>query len=905
MTLTTRGWKAKRRGFTVLFVAGFSLVAVPLPGAADQALAPDLPVIGALPDAPPRSPDGREVATPRVVGVWPERKELLVAYLLGAGTPEADVYLRSYDLGPRLPQVKREGVVARGTDLGSTTVSSRLITIDTRRGFLILLGQGQAGTVLYVVDLDTFKLVERWDLQTEVPGFVGYAMTYAERDDRIYLIGDWSGNAGLSMHQNGAILGGRPAWPSGVIAIDAQDGAVVWTRIIPHCQQPLNMTGLGSLIARSTSRPALYFGCMRLSFYPGSSGVVRLTVTGDEQDASDIPVEFFPISGQFNDLQRPKGLAVFDHETDRFFVQSMANSTPGAWVFDGKLSAWVGHVAADSAAFGLGLNPATGHLYMGKDAGGGHPPFFLVTDGRATPTPQGLVVPFAVHAVMQPDIIAEPFERRIFLPVADLGAHGLGAEGEEGWLVIQDQTPDAIQQEPVPFDDLTLDIQEGSSTRATFAGSSSGFGARILLVGGYGGLISLRDFQTASGPRSFAGLSPGDRGIFLARAGSVDVRNAGVSSSAQGIAPDTLSDNDVRTKRHDVEAASEDAGPAADAGKQVAGQIAWPWSPLACLVIDEETMTTDDETAGATAEITCDGKQTTSESHSEAGPLKLSPADGIELKLANSSFSTTVARTEMEGTITETLAEADGLKVVIEGMGSVSIEEIVSRVRTVAHGRPGTGRVTYERPLAGVTIRDADGEVVYRCEEDCDARDVVEAANDQLETRVRFRVPNAEVRATPRGAFAGVQKTESDRYNDLTTNNDGLQSVPALEMTIFNDTVEKSRLVMQFASVQASSIYGISLLPTADQPGPLPQPPTPSLGGILDSPPPPDHLGQPPAQAPEEQDAGSVLERVPRGTLLLIRSPKEAFLVSLLGLLLLGTALAVRRRGQLLRSLQD
>src|SRR5258708_18608537 len=96
-------------------------------------------------------------------------------------------------------------------------------------------------------------------------------------------------------------------------------------------------------------------------------------------------------------------------------------------------------------------------------------------------------------------------------------------------------------------------------------------------------------------------------------------------------------------------------------------------------------------------------------------------------------------------------------------------------------------------------------------------------------SHVRLRAPTPDRRATPRGAFAGIQKSNGDYYNDLNINNLNSHAVPGLEAILINDTVEKSRLHMQFAAIEAYSIYGISPIGGG---GDFFRPPPPQTGSV-------------------------------------------------------------------------
>lgn len=244
------------------------------------------------------------------------------------------------------------------------------------------------------------------------PGFRARGFTYAPEDDRIYLIGRYEpvnhvpGNALASFAGVGEDV-------TGVVAFDLGEEEIAWQRVVPECQAP-GAYGVSRVaqIARSTHRDALYFFCAvgggdllnntTNEAHPGEPGAVRLGIEPEatQADAAGFPVEFFPVSGDYGTTN---ATTVFDPTTDRLFVTSLSNKTPGAFVFDGRLSAWIGKVAAPNRGGDeLAVSPETGRLYLAGDesggltapdapAGAGSAPggFMIVTDATASPPPQG------------------------------------------------------------------------------------------------------------------------------------------------------------------------------------------------------------------------------------------------------------------------------------------------------------------------------------------------------------------------------------------------------------------------------------------------------------------------------------------------------------------------------------
>jgi hypothetical protein len=839
-------------------------------------------LLGRLPEPPAAKRVNQRIIQLDAVG----RK---MYYVWREATQKAHVV--EYDLKQRIPQPMREAVVA---DFPTNT-SSYLTTLDSRRRDLLFVDiwKAPSTTLVHRFDLKSFTIKETWDLTTKVPGFEAFGITYAPQDDRIYLIGD------ISLTELGhdlpATFFARPpvAPPTAIVALDAKDGSLQWIRPIPECLQVLSIAFVGGFIGRSTSRDALYFFCFSGGAvgvtFPGVTGLVRMSIgrSAKQADAVDFPIEFFPVSGAFTGSgPNAVGGVGMDHPTDRVFVQSLSTTTPGAWVFDGNISAWVGLIAApDAADQFLAVNEGTGHYYIGSDPYAGRSRYLVVSNARMTPPPQGDVYRFSVGG----DLFADAGSHRLFATFYD------NKDQDYFVNVLEDNSPDPQPLQPVDYDDLTTDIAEGSGTVSTYSGSLNGFGARAFLVGGVGGarsfaqvddspykpfLDALQQFFSAPVPA----LSPGDRGVFLSRVASVDLRNSGATASAQGAALDTLTDQDVKNLRILLE--TTPAKPAAQA-------LVWPYPPAACLDGSSEPLNDDQAGPGGDAKATCDLAKSSSTASASFHPLVIGP-----LTIGASSFSAASGRDSINGAFTRATAIAKGIELALPGVGSLSIARVTAVSVTFAHGRPGTARVEYTRRIQDVTVSDANGKETFSCQASCNPEDVAAAVNDNLGVKVRMEVLPPEIVKTARGAFAGVEKTYRDYVGGLAQNNDNSRALPALQLTINNDSASKSRVMVQLAAIQASSIYGISLLP-AEGLGSLPIPPS-ILPPIIGPPP------IPPEVLPEvivPRPAVRTVSRL-RGAFLFARSPRDVAVVALILALIAGTIATAYRRQMLIEHLE-
>jgi hypothetical protein len=755
----------------------FSLV--PLwAGAAEQSAG--LEYVGLLPQT--KGDEGKGF----VVGIDDKRRDLYYMYRHGV-----NFHLRQYDLRSEIPRLVRDRVVGEYGRLGINSFSPYTIQIDPERQQMLVLAGSAYGTVVRFIDLKSLRFVGQWDVGAQLPGFVAQGMTISKADDRIYLIGAQAGNA----YGTDSRAVAKPAHASMVVALEAdpspdQAPQLAWARLVPECTQVMNTFSVGAMIARSRNFPALYFACARANPYPGESAIVRLGIDpkADHAGAVSFPVEFFPVSGSYTSTTEGiVGMAAFDYKRDRIFIQSLSYATPGVWVFDGRVSAWVGFIASpDSSNRYFGFDPSSGHYYVGGAQGAHKTGFILVSDVSATPITQGE----EFRGIPTRGFISvDPRTQRLFVQ-ADLKVMGV-ATGEApdipGILVLRDNTSIREPDRALDYDELTRDVDEGQGVVTSFSGSASGFGTRVLLVGGYGGLVSF------TGQRPTVGsLRPGDRGFTAARIPSIDLRQGGSAASAQALVPDNNTVGDLKDL----------------------GGGEWPWTPATCLDGGGSKIAQDGEGPNGRAHVECDLSKDHAAAVASYGALQV---EG--LSVADSSMVTSARRDQRLGVVTETEARATGVEI-RSPAGSVSIAKVFASVQTQAHGRPGTAKAQWTRRLVGIELADATGEVIQRVgecgsDEDTSCRDIVTQINRLLQTRLRIELPKAEIIQTPRGAFATVRQDEAGFLNGRTMDNQGStfsnegasRVVPGLQVTFFNDSDEKSRMIAQLAGIQANSIY--------------------------------------------------------------------------------------------------
>lgn len=754
---------------------------------------PGLVVLGKI-----RQPDKASVQQGQIVQVDAARRKLYYAYLNdldGLAT-----WLVEYDLKTEIPSFVRTGKIGNPGEIPASTPYTT--ALDSKRGRLLFMRPNQAGeNSIIVVDTKKFETAATWSLTQALPGFFPMGMSYAPQDDLVYLVGEMSQSNLVANGGFGQKLAGAGTV---IVALDGATGALAWATPLPECQQALYSLGLGALIARSAKEPVLHLACVTGGSgagdaFPGQAGLIRVTVDpkAGPQDAFNFVREFFPISGSYFSGSN-RGIAAFDPGTGRFFLQSLARTTPGAWVFDGRLSAWVGFVTAPNASnYWGGLNPGTGKFYMGSPTTGDTEGYLTVTDGRATPIPQGSVVKFSVSGFISTD----PKTNRLFVPSLDPNDPGYFH-----WTVLRDDTPRGEPLRPPNYDALTSDVEETDETVSNFSGGANGFGARAVAVGGYRGLLNF-----AGEIVSLSQLRSGDRGLTAARVPSLDLRPIGASATAQALIPDSSTEAEL---------------------KESPAGFEWPWTPASCLDGSGTAVEGSGEGSGGEAVVHCDlAKSSVTARAAFAG------VSGPGFSVGRSTFTTEARRDDKLGVVTTSVATASGIELAPPAGGSVTIGDVVATAQTSAHGRPKTAKAAWSRTLSGVVLRDAEGEVVQQAgectttleEDQCGP--LLKQINDVLKTKMRVDLFEPDVVKTPGGAFAGVQQTDGQFFNARTVNGQGTsftseggsRAVPALQVTVYNDSVERSRLLVQLAAIQTNAIYTIA--PKAEYETTPPPPP--------------------------------------------------------------------------------
>lgn len=788
-----------------------------------------LPVLSAVtPVAGARS--GQAVDGPfRVVGQLPEPKGPLrfgAGSIVAVDSPGRRLYYAyqandlphvmqvvTYDLRSRIPKQIAIGPLVRADNV--LNPSPTVVSLDTRRQRLIFVTGNVnaadralpvANAKLTVFNAKTQKVDATWDLATTVPGFYPMATVYSAADDRLYMVGEFSGS-GFVTTVPGSL--GKPAGSApGVVAINPANGALLWARQIAECQQPLYNFDSGSMIARSTASNSLYFACVSGGTssgqtYPGQSGLIRLNIDpkGTAADAATFPMDFFPISGSYFRGSAASGISAFDHTTDRFYMQSIAKTTPGDWVFDGRLGAWVGFVSSvDSTDFFVGVNEGLGHLYIGTNNGGasGAKDGLIVSDVRQTPVPQGDFEPLVPSAMIPTDNASN----RLFVRPPDTAAQ---------YSVVEDLSPVTHGEVAHDYDAETTNTPDTPAANVSYIASAAGFGAQSIQVGGTNSPVT-------GVSQDQGNVGGGTRAFMTARSGGILLSDSGATASGQAALADATS-----------EQAYEGLDPN---GGDPSDHLEWPYEQVACLdSTGEKVDATDKDTStGGDATIRCDKTGNVARTRVTMGPSGTGGAN-----VHRSSFTAEATRTAKDGAVVTATATAEGTVLGVDGGVSVRINRVVATSTSTAHGRPGTTRSFWTRTVSGVEVLDITGKPLPLAAGGCSStvtvlpgkglaatdtcKQFADVINKLLPSRLKVSFPMPNAIATPKGARSAIEQADADYFQQSVVNDQGviyrgdsigLRPVPSMVTETYTDTTERSRTVTVLAALETSAILTIT-----------------------------------------------------------------------------------------------
>jgi hypothetical protein len=575
----------------------------------------------------------------------------------------------------------------------------------------------------------------------------------------------------------------------------------------------------------------LYFACEGIASplfggyeaIPHGIAVVDLLPGAAPTDTSSVETEFYPFAGIL-----ANSFSVGDAAHDRVAVFLTQAGAQRLYVFDAARRAWTGSVVLGAANMWGGVaDPTTGRLYAVQQYEG-----VKITEGASIPTIQGHDYPLGVAVGGGGDPYIDPVTHRLFVggPSFDNGKTGSDYVQYRSELRVYRDTVPAYQVPAAEDPDATThQTPEVPGLPVSYASGASGFGARVKLVGGTAGAVGFFDPNTFSLIPD-ASLRPqnGDREVYLGHV--VNVQTQGSVGSPQTAASsvggdwDDATESDLNSKTPNNPSNGqpiEQANPAT----VLRGNIG-SLQESQCKDFGEQATPSSHD--GSTA--ACDS----SNSKASAAAEFPTPLGGGALSIGHVAASGTATRGAASGAVADATATAQNIAVVVPGGGSISIGEVASIAHTQAHGLNGTAKTTYSTTYDHVRIVGPDGSVT-ECgfsrtggletpsSAPCDPAVVVRTINSTFPGRVGAEGPRRQVdklAQTPGGAQALVTKDPLAFWSNANTNHDFAHEVPGLQLTLYNDARDSSRLIVQLGAVLAESHYAVGAAPVVPPPDP-------------------------------------------------------------------------------------
>lgn len=628
--------------------------------------------------------------------------------------------------------------------------------------------------------------------------------------------------------------------PKGV-SIVAYDG-----RSLTTASKPLwiyRTRACGSALPDRTGRPYFdigndgsfaYLPCRGATGSTVAHGVVRINLVDSSggDPTANITTEFHPFAGNLD-----TGFAMGDAAGDRAGVGVTGGGKQRFFVFDARNRAWVGSMLMGGInTGGGGVDSATGRFYVASQNEGIR---FVDAAGLPPVLSRPIVLGFDPGGIL-PELAVDPLTRRVAIAGPRFTTTA-GFVRDHLWIY-EDQTLAFVPSEPRNPDDETTDIDEVRAEQVSHTGFGSAYGAHAMLVRGVGGVPlapSVNQGLSGSDKTAPLRLESGDRGLFLSQisraelSGETDRGAAAAGAAAAALDPATAAD--LKGKYGYL------TGPIGVGGGE--GQCEQDTPDGQCLAFDDVV-----GRAGHLQESTCydfgnedDPKQTTEQGSTVSchrlDNVAASSSASAAPPVGTTDISFSVGHTESRvhtvkvpagGIKTTSISVARGVVLRLPGLGGLAIGEISAEAVSKAAGRPKSAESRLSTVAKNVRITDATGRVVFSCGitgldatdgdqgEQCGAGDVALGINRYLSPRVTARGPRPDLRPlifnSPGGAQAIVAKDLYAYWNDATLNGDAQREVSALDLVVYNDADQPSRLTLQLAGVYAEAQYKIGAL---------------------------------------------------------------------------------------------
>jgi hypothetical protein len=389
------------------------------------------------------------------------------------------------------------------------------------------------------------------------------------------------------------------------------------------------------------------------------------------------------------------------------------------------------------------------------------------------------------------------------------GVERPAAAGDGFWRVYQDTVPVALQ--PPELDDaaFTAGTEEAEGlTQASYLGTASGYGARLVLTGA-------------------SACGPDDRELTAGAVQAVEVSDQSTSAAAAALDADARTEQTLGSPlsrcdpRFPYPCSLDSNELAFDDKEGCADGDGRNHYAVGCLedegarsgppqsFRDKKAVPRD----GFSASVTCDrahekasGSATGALTEASLDGDPADPTDGI--RVGHSSSTVTVTRTLGEGVTVK--VDSIARNVVIPGVGTIGA--VRAEAVSVANGRRGGARTDYTRTVCGVDLPGFSTGATCVEDEDTLRRRLNAALTGRAEVRLRQPDP-ALAEGTEHGYLAAVTRDRRELFGDRIISRDRSGALPGLEILLYNDGEGgANRRILQLAGVEASTSYGIACL---------------------------------------------------------------------------------------------
>lgn len=703
--------------------------------------------------------------------------------------------------------------------------------------------QGSDKATLLIIDGPSRQVVGRVPMYTgakpggldvsgeAVTGLVWPNIAYDAVHDRLYGASTLGlGAVGESGVGSGAVVAGAVVvqvnptkaieWYADPTHFHTASPSADWSFVLPQCE--VMVKSRGGWPARNGDNVLL--PCTGVDRSEGSQpevtqGLFSLPLGHDAQGNETPPADaskvgFSTVLGSYD-----RGSSLYDPTSNRAIFISANFGPAAAILYDVAHSAIVGLVgrAFGTALLNACLNGQTGRMYLFTSTDNTVPPGaqnvgLLVGEARAreVPYPQGFGFP-SYAGVDAPTVVCDPVGNKVY-------ARYLGV-----WKIIEDHLSAYVAPPPLHDPDLdTTDIPfNPAKVRMSFNGSARAYAARVELVGGTGAIKANYEGVDSNGALGLSSASP----ILTFAASGIPGESSDVSiSDAQSTANAIAVWRDSSTKTATSSTPGDPTGLSPVQPPQEPIPDKWPYNPVNCTTPNGADPV---EAGDVDASVSCDSVKGTATASTQ--PRGVFEIPGV-LRMAGVGSSVTTSVDKTTGILTtKALSHVGSISL---GDGQIELDNVDAMATSTAAGRPGTASGAYIRSIGRFIL---GGNIICGQSLDdpkadanpCDPRQVVDRINAIPQGTVQASLPAPDgvpapgedpfyaIAGTPKGAESSVVRDHWQQLNDQAINEITPydQVVPALRLTVGNDTYRHSQLMVDLAEPLAFSRVTIKPCP--------------------------------------------------------------------------------------------